>query len=239
MKIEGRNPVVEAIKADKEIDYIYVSKDAKGSISKIIGMAKDKKIIIKNVDKKKLDELSETKNHQGVIALVSEYIYYELEELLAIPEQRGEEPFFIILDGITDPHNFGAIVRTACGSGAHGIIIPKRRTALVTPTSIKTSAGTMDKVAICKVTNLNRTIDLLKKKNIWVGALDMGKVPYYKQDFKCATALVIGSEGKGVSPLVKKNSDFIVSIPMKNEMDSLNASVAGSIVMYEVFKQRS
>lgn len=240
MKIEGRNPVIEALKSDRTIETLYVAKGTKeGSIQKIVAMAKEKKIILKEVDRKKLDEMSESHSHQGVIALVSEYRYYELEELLEIPMSRGEDPFFLILDEITDPHNLGALVRSAEGAGVHGIIIPKRRSATVTPVVEKASAGAIEHMAIAKVSNIAQTIEKLKKLNIWIAAIDMDGQEYYKQDMTGALGLVIGSEGYGISRIVKEKCDFSVKIPMVGKVTSLNASVAGGILMFEVLKQRT
>ena len=223
--IEGRNPVIEAIKNDREIDKIMIANSAKeGSIKKIIGMAKEKNIVIQYVDKHKLDEVSTSHSHQGVIAQVSEYKYWELDELIESVKAKNEDPFFIILDEITDPHNLGSIIRTADAVGAHGVIIPKRRSVHITPVVAKASAGAVEYVPVCKVTNIVNTIKKLKGD---------------EQNLTGALGLVIGSEGFGISRLVKQNCDFTVKMPMIGNVTSLNASVAAGILLYEIFKQRS
>ncbi len=237
--IEGRNPVIEAIKNDREIDKIMIANGAKeGSIKKITAMAKDKNIIIQYVDRNKLDEISTSHSHQGVIANVSDYKYFELDELLENVKSKGEDPFFIILDEITDPHNLGSIIRTADAVGAHGVIIPKRRSVHITPTVAKASAGAIEYVPVCKVTNIVNTIKTLKEHGLWIAAADMDGQTFYEQNLTGPIGLVIGSEGFGISRLVKKNCDYIVKMPMVGNVTSLNASVAGSILLYEIFKQR-
>ncbi|MFR8871814.1 23S rRNA (guanosine(2251)-2'-O)-methyltransferase RlmB [Paraclostridium sordellii] len=237
--IEGRNPVIEAIKNDREIDKIMIANGAKeGSIKKIVAMAKEKNIVIQYVDRNKLDEISTSHSHQGVIANVSDYRYYELDELIKSVEEKGEDPFFIILDEITDPHNLGSIIRTADAVGAHGVIIPKRRSVHITPTVAKASAGAVEYVPVCKVTNIVNTIKTLKEHGMWIAAADMDGQTFYEQNLKGPIGLVIGSEGFGISRLVKKNCDFTVKMPMVGNVTSLNASVAGSILLYEIFKQR-
>ncbi len=239
VKIEGRNPVIEALKGDRNIEKIMVAAGAKeGSIKKIIAMAKEKDIIVQTVDRKKLDEISESHSHQGVIAMGSDYKYYELDEILAIPKEKGEDPFFILLDEITDPHNLGSIMRTADAVGAHGIIVPKRRSASITPVVAKASAGAVEYIPICKVTNMVNTIKKLKEEGIWIAAADMEGEIYYKKNLRGAIGVVVGSEGFGISRLVKENCDFTVKIPMIGKVTSLNASVASSILLYEIFKQR-
>ncbi|MDD7182575.1 23S rRNA (guanosine(2251)-2'-O)-methyltransferase RlmB [Peptostreptococcus anaerobius] len=238
--IEGRNPVLEALKNDREIEKILVNKDSKeGSIKKIIAIAKEKSIVIQNVDRHKLDEMSESHSHQGVIALTAEYKYYELDEILEIPRSKGEDPFFIILDEITDPHNLGSIIRTADAVGAHAVIIPKRRSVHITPVVAKASAGAVEYVPVCIVTNIVNTINTLKENGLWIAAVDMDGKTFYEQNLSGALALVVGSEGKGISRLVKKNCDFTVSMPMSGNVSSLNASVAGGILLYEVYRQRN
>jgi 23S rRNA (guanosine2251-2'-O)-methyltransferase len=237
--IEGRNPVIEAIKSGREIDKIMVANSAKeGSIKKLLGMAKEKNLVIQYVERQKLDEISESHAHQGVIAQVSEYSYWDLDELIAETKKKDEDPFFIILDEINDPHNLGAIIRTADAVGAHGVIIPKRRSVNVTPVAIKASAGAIEYVPVCKVTNIVNTIKRLKEEGLWIAAVDMDGDAFYKQNMKGPLGLVIGSEGYGISRLVKENCDFNVSMPMVGHVTSLNASVAGSIILYEVLKQR-
>lgn len=237
MQIEGRNAVMEALKNNRELDMLYIKKgDVEGSLAKIIGKAKDARIIIKTVDKSKLDEMSESKNHQGVIAVASEYKYYELEEVLQ--EITPGQGFFLILDEIEDPHNFGAILRTAEAAGVDGIIIPKRRSIHVNATVEKTSAGATSYVKVIRVSNLVQAIEKLQKSGIWIYSLDMDGSDYQKTDLKGNIGLVIGSEGKGISRLIKEKSDFVVSIPMKGKIGSLNASVAASILMFEAVRQR-
>lgn len=239
--IEGRNPVIEALKAEREIDKILISKgDSEGSIKKIVAMAKDAKIPIQYVDKNKLNQISTSHAHQGVIAYVAAYRYYDIEEVVSMAEEKGEDLFLIVLDEITDPHNLGSILRTADAAGVHGVIIPKRRAAGLTAVVGKTSAGAIEYVPVIKVSNLARTIDELKEKGVWFFGADMdGDKKHYESEFKGGKiALVIGSEGKGIGRLVKEKCDFLVKLPMKGRVSSLNASVAASILMYEVLRQR-
>lgn len=238
--IEGRNPVIEALKSEeRSVEKLFVSKgEQKGSVNKILGMAKDKRIQIEYVERVKLDEMTESKSHQGVVALVSPYKYKELEDIFDTAKERGEDPFILILDGIEDVHNFGAIVRTAECAGVHGVIIPKRRSASVNSTVLKTSAGAAEYMNIVKVTNLAATIDELKSKGVWIYGADMDGDYYYDMNLKGPIALVVGSEGKGMSRLTKEKCDALVKIPMSGKISSLNASVASSIVIYEVVKQR-
>jgi len=238
--IEGRNPVLEAIQSGRAINKLMVANGQKeGSIKKIIAKAKEKGIVILYVDRQKINGLSQSDNHQGVIAFVAAYDYKELDELLNEVEAKEEAPFFIILDEINDPHNLGSIMRTADAVGAHGIIIPKRRAVGLTPVVAKTSAGAIEYVPVCRVTNLARTIDTLKERNIWIAGADMtGEQTHFQANFKGAIALVMGNEGQGLSRLVKEKCDFLVNIPMIGKVSSLNASVAASVIMYEIFKQR-
>lgn len=239
MNISGRNPVLEALKSNRTIDCLYIkARDKEGSIKKILSLAKEQKILIKEVDKTKLDELAEGTQHQGVVALVTDYKYYELEEVLDEIREKDEKPFFIILDEIEDPHNLGAIIRSAEGAGAHGVIIPKRRSASVNATVEKTAAGAASYMKVIKVTNLVSTVEKLKKEGIWIYALDMDGESYDRVDLKGSVALVVGNEGKGISRLLKDNCDFTLKIPMKGKVGSLNASVAASILLYEVVRQR-
>ncbi len=235
--IEGRNPVLEALDSGRDINKLMVVNGNKeGSIKKIIAKAKDKGIVISYVDRQKINGLSKSDNHQGVLAFVAAYDYVELEDMLAGIEGP---PFLIILDEINDPHNLGSIMRTADAVGAHGIIIPKRRAVGLTPVVSKTSAGAIEYVPVCRVTNLARTIDELKEKNIWIAGADMsGEQTHFQANFKGAIALVMGNEGSGIGRLVKEKCDFLVNIPMVGKVSSLNASVAASIIMYEIFKQR-
>lgn len=238
--IEGRNPIIEALKNNRPIEKIMVNKASKeGSIKKILAMAKENKVIIQEVDRHKLDEMSESHAHQGVIAIISDYRYYDLDEILEIPRQNGEDPFFIILDGITDPHNLGSIIRTADAVGAHAVIIPKRRSVQITPIVAKASAGAVEYLPVCKVTNIVNTINTLKENGLWIAAVDMDGQTFYQQNLGGPLGLVVGSEGEGISRLVKQNCDFTVSMPMSGNVTSLNASVAGGILLYEVYRQRN
>lgn len=238
--IEGRNPIIEALKNNRPIEKIMVNKASKeGSIKKILAMAKENKVIIQEVDRHKLDEMSESHAHQGVIAITSDYRYYDLDEILEIPRQKGEDPFFIILDGITDPHNLGSILRTADAVGAHAVIIPKRRSVQITPIVAKASAGAVEYLPVCKVTNIVNTIKTLKENGLWIAAVDMDGQTFYQQNLGGPLGLVVGSEGEGISRLVKQNCDFTVSMPMSGNVTSLNASVAGGILLYEVYRQRN
>lgn len=238
-QVEGRNAVLELLQSGKDINKIYVQNgEMHGSIHKILAIAKEKKIIVVKVDKQKLNEMSQTENHQGVIAVVPPYEYCEVEEILEEAKKKEESPFIVILDGIEDVHNLGSIIRTAETAGVHGIIIPKRRSALVNSTVKKTSAGAVEHMKIARVNNLNETIKYLKEQGIWVCGTDMQtKTYYYEQDLTGPIAIVIGSEGFGMSRLVKENCDFIVKIPMKGKITSLNAAVSAGIVIYETVKQ--
>lgn len=238
--IEGRNPIIEALKNNRPIEKIMVNKASKeGSIKKILAMAKENKVIIQEVDRHKLDEMSESHAHQGVMAITSDYRYYDLDEILDIPKEKGEDPFFIILDGITDPHNLGSIIRTADAVGAHAVIIPKRRSVQITPIVAKASAGAVEYLPVCKVTNIVNTIKTLKENGLWIAAVDMDGQTFYQQNLGGPLGLVVGSEGEGISRLVKQNCDFTVSMPMSGNVTSLNASVAGGILLYEVYRQRN
>ncbi len=237
-KIAGRNPVLEALKSGREIDKIFIKKgQPDGSLRPLVKKARDRGIIISEVDKKKLDELSGGENHQGVVAFVSEIKYKTIDDILKTAEDRGESPFVIILDRITDPHNIGAIIRTAECAGAHGVIMPKRASAPINEIVAKTSAGAVEYANICKVTNLASAIDTLKEKGLWITGADMNGESMYDIDFTGGVGLVIGSEGEGISRLVREKCDFIASIPMKGEVSSLNASVAAGILMYEVVRK--
>lgn len=233
----GRNPITEALKNDREIDKILVSSQ-EGSVIKIIAMAKEKGIPVMKVEKTAIDRIAAGQSHQGVAAYISPYAYAEMDDIFARAEASGEDPFIIILDNLEDPHNLGAIMRTAECAGAHGIIIPKRRACGLTEVVAKASAGAVEYMPCVKVTNIAQTIDELKEKGIWVAACDMGGQEYYKADLKGKLAVVIGSEGFGISKLVKEKCDFVVSMTMKGRITSLNASNAAAIVIYEVRKQR-
>lgn len=238
--IEGRNPVLEALNAERSINKIMVANGQKeGSIKKIIAKAKAQGIVVSYVDRHKIDSLSQSDNHQGVMAFAAAYDYVELTDLLTSIDAKEESPFLIILDEISDPHNLGSIMRTADAVGAHGIIIPKRRSVGLTPVVAKTSAGAIEYVPVCRVTNISKTIELLKEKGIWIAGADMaGEQTHFQADMKGAFALVMGSEGAGISRLVKEKCDFLINIPMVGQVSSLNASVAASVILYEAFKQR-
>lgn len=236
--IVGRNSVMEALRSDREIDKLIVGKGAEGSIKKILGLAKDKRIPVTMADKPALDRIANGSPHQGVAAYVSSYSYCEVEDILALAEERGEAPFVIILDNLEDPHNLGAIMRTAEACGAHGIIIPKRRSVSITEVVAKASAGAVEYMPVAKVSNIAQTIDFLKEKGVWIYACDMDGETYYKTDMRGAVGLVIGSEGFGISRLVKEKCDFVVSIPMIGKITSLNASNAAAVLLCEIRKQR-
>ncbi len=238
--IIGRNAVSEALRSDRAIDTLLVVRgERNGSVGRIIAECREKKIVIKEVDKKKLDFMCGQGNHQGVAAYAAAHEYAEVEDILALAAERGEDPFIIVCDGIEDPHNLGAIIRTAETAGAHGIIIPKRRNASLTWVVGKTSAGAVEYMPVARVGNLASTLDELKEKGIWVYSADMDGKTWCETDFSGGVALVVGSEGNGVSRLIREKSDFIVSLPMKGRITSLNASVAAGILMYEVSRQRS
>lgn len=238
--IAGRNAVMEAIKGNRTIEALYVTAgQTEGSINAIKKLAKEKKLVIKEVDKKKLDSLSGGAVHQGVVALVTSYKYCEVSEIIEYAKDKGEAPFIVILDELEDPHNLGSIIRTAELCGVHGIIIPKRRNVGITTTVYKASVGAIEHVKVAKVTNLNSTIDELKEQGIWVYGADIAGDEYsYEVDFSGPCALIIGSEGRGISKLTLKKCDKLVKIPMVGKINSLNASVAGGIMMYEVLKGR-
>lgn len=239
-QIEGRNAVLELLETGKDINKIFIANGEKhGSINKIISIAKERKIVIVEVDRAKLNQMAMSDNHQGVIAIVPPFDYCEAEDILEEANKKQENPFILILDGIEDPHNLGSVIRTAETAGVHGIIIPKRRAATVNSTVYKVSAGAVEHMKIARVNNLNETIKYLKDNDIWVCGTDMdAKNYYYNEKFDGPIAIVIGSEGFGMSRLVKENCDFLVKIPMKGKITSLNASVSAGIVMYEVVKQR-
>ncbi|OPJ60611.1 23S rRNA (guanosine(2251)-2'-O)-methyltransferase RlmB [Clostridium oryzae] len=238
--IQGRNAIIEAIKSGKTIESILIAKgEREGNINVIYALAKEKDIVIKEVDKRKLDALCGQGSHQGVVAKTTPYSYCELEDILKVAEEKGEDPFIIILDEIEDPHNMGSIIRSAEIFGAHGIVIPKRRNVGVTPSVYKSSVGAVEYIKIAKVTNVNSAIDNLKSKGIWVYGCHMeGSVSSDKVNLNGPVALVVGNEGKGISRLTKEKCDVLVKIPMAGKINSLNASVAAGIMMYEVLKSR-
>lgn len=238
-KIEGRNAVLEALRAGKPIDKLYVLDGCPdGPVRTIIREAKKGDTIINYVKKERLDQLSETGHHQGVIAMAASYEHATVEDILEKAREKGEAPFIFVLDNIEDPHNLGAMIRTANLAGAHGVIIPKRRAVGLTPTVARTSAGAINYTPVAKVTNLKQTMEQLKKEGMWFVCADMDGTPYYQMDLKGPMGLVIGNEGEGVSRLIKETCDFVASIPMKGDIDSLNASVAAGVLAFEIARQR-
>ena len=239
LTIEGRNAVTEAFRSGKTIDKLFVLDGCQdGPVRTIIREAKKHDTIINYVAKERLDQMSETGKHQGVIAMAAAYEYAEVEDILALAAERGEAPFIFLLDNIEDPHNLGAIIRTANLAGAHGVIIPKRRAVGLTATVARTSAGALNYTPVAKVTNLSKTIEDLKKQGMWFVCADMGGESMYHLNLTGPIGLVIGNEGEGVSRLVKEKCDYIASIPMKGDIDSLNASVAAGVLAYEIVRQR-
>lgn len=239
-QIEGRNSVLELLESGKDVNKIFVTRGEKhGSINKILGIVKERKIIVVEKDKKQMDEMAQEENYQGVIAIVPPFEYVEISDILEVAKERNEDPFVIVLDGIEDPHNLGSIIRTAETAGVHGVIIPKRRAVSVNSTVNKASAGAVEHMKIARVTNISDAIEELKQAGLWVcgTAVDTNKY-YYNQDLTGPLAIVIGNEGKGIGEKVKKNCDFLVKIPMKGKVQSLNASVSTGIVVYEAVKQR-
>jgi len=240
-QVEGRNAVIELLESGRDINKIYVSNGEKnGSINKILAMARERKVIVSEVNKIKLEQMALSDNHQGVIAIVPPFEYCSVDDILECAKLKNEDPFIIILDGIEDPHNLGAIIRTAETAGVHGVIIPKRRAAGVNSTVSKVAAGAVEHMNIARVGNINETIKYLKENDVWVCGTDIDTNKYhYNQDLTGPIAIVIGSEGFGMSKLVKQNCDFLVKIPMKGKITSLNASVSAGIVVYEAVRQRN
>ena len=237
--IEGRNAVIEAFRSGKTIDKVYVLDGCQdGPIRTVIREAKKHDTIINFVTKERLDQLSETKKHQGVVAHAAAYEYATVEDMLELARKKGEDPFLILLDNIEDPHNLGAIIRTANLAGAHGVIIPKRRAVGLTATVAKTSAGALNYTPVAKVTNLAKTMEELKEQGLWFVCADMGGEVMYRMNLTGPIGLVVGNEGEGVGRLVKEKCDYIASIPMKGDIDSLNASVAAGVLAYEIVRQR-
>ena len=236
--LAGRNPVLEALKSGREIEKLFLLKGAEGSALKIEGIARDRGIEIQYVQRNALDRITDGAVHQGVAAYVSEYQYCEIEDILRQAEEKNEDPFVIILDGIEDPHNLGAIIRTADAAGAHGVVIQNRRAAMMTPAAEKAAAGAAEYVPVARVANIARTIDGLKEKRLWIGAADMAGSAVWDTDLTGPVALVIGNEGRGISRLVREKCDYTVSFPMLGRINSLNASNAAALMMYEVVRQR-
>ncbi len=238
-QIEGRHAVAEALRAGRPVDKLYVLDGCKdGPVSSIVKAAKKGDALVQFVSRERLDQLSETKKHQGVIARMAAYEYASVEEILAKAEKQGEPPFVFLLDGVEDPYNLGAVVRTADQVGAHGVIIPKNRAVGLTASAARASAGALNYIPVARVTNLARTVEQLKKQGIWFVCADMGGQPMYQVDMKGPLGLVVGGEGEGVSRLVREACDYTASIPMKGHVDSLNASVAAGVLAYEAFRQR-
>lgn len=239
LKIEGRNPVIEAYRSGKTIDKLFVLDGCQdGPVKTITREARKQHTIISYVSKERLDQLSETHHHQGVIAIAAAYDYASVDDILAKAREKGEAPFIFLLDGIEDPHNLGAIIRTANLAGAHGVIIPKHRAVGLTATVARTSAGALNFTPVAKVTNLGAAMDELKKEDLWFVCADMKGEVMYRQNLTGPIGLVIGNEGEGVSRLVREKCDFTASIPMKGDIDSLNASVAAGVLAYEIVRQR-
>ena len=239
LMVEGRNAVIEAFRSGKPVDKLFVLDGCQdGPVRTIIREAKKHDTIINFVTKERLDQISETKKHQGVIAYAAAYEYSEVEDMLELAKKKGEDPFLILLDNIEDPHNLGAIIRTANLAGAHGVIIPKRRAVGLTSTVAKTSAGALNYTPVAKVTNLGHTIDELKEQGMWFVCADMGGETMYNLNLTGPIGVVIGNEGEGVSRLIREKCDFVASIPMKGDIDSLNASVAAGVLGYEIVRQR-
>ncbi|MFR8239108.1 MAG: 23S rRNA (guanosine(2251)-2'-O)-methyltransferase RlmB [Dorea sp.] len=237
--IEGRNAVLEAFRSGKPVDKLFVLDGCQdGPVRTIVREAKKHDTIIQFVEKERLSQLSETGKHQGVVAFAAAYEYAEVEDMLELARQKGEDPFLILLDNIEDPHNLGAIIRTANLAGAHGVIIPKRRAVGLTATVAKTSAGALNYTPVAKVTNLVKTMEELKERGLWFVCADMGGESMYRLNLKGPIGLVIGSEGEGVGRLVKETCDFVAGIPMRGDIDSLNASVAAGVLAYEIVRQR-
>lgn len=237
-RIYGRNPVKEALKAGRAIDKLYVQKDATGSAREILALARDKNLVIHEVDRAKLDQLSGGGVHQGFLAMIPAREYASVEDILARAKQTGEPPLVVVLDEIEDPHNLGSILRSALCSGAHGVIIPKRRSSGLTAIAVKASSGAAEHLPVAKVVNIQQTLEKLKKEGLWIAGADMEGTAYDQSDLNGPLALVIGAEGKGLGNLVAKTCDFTVSIPMKGEVGSLGASVAAGILLFEAARQR-
>jgi len=240
--LEGRKAVLEALNNEKPIDRILLRRDKdkplEGTLRLIAAKARERKLVVQEVERAKLDDVSETGHHQGVIALCPAVPYVEVADILAIAKERGQPPFVIVLDGVTDPHNLGAVLRTAEAGGVHGVIIPKRRAVGLTGTVAKTSAGAITHMAIARVVNISRTLEELKEAGLWIACAEMDGSSIFEADMSGPLALVLGAEGEGVSRLVAKNADFSVSIPMLGRIASLNVSVAAGVLIYEVVRSR-
>lgn len=236
--VAGRNPVTEVLSGERDVERVFIADGAEGSVSKIVALAKEKGVIVDFVPRERIDAMAPGVKHQGVAAKVSEYRYADMEEVFAKAEGSGEDPFIVILDEISDPHNLGAIIRTAECAGAHGVVIPKRRAASLTQTVALSAAGAIETMPVVQVTNLARTIEELQERGVWVGAADMDGETYYEANLTGPIAIVIGNEGKGVGRLVKEKCDFVLSIPMRGRINSLNASNAAAVLMYGIRRAR-
>lgn len=236
--VAGRNPVTEALGGSRTVERVFIADGAEGSVSKIVAIAREQGVIVDFVPKEKIDAMAPGVKHQGVVAKVSEYSYAEIDEVFKKAEESGEDPFIVILDEIEDPHNLGAIIRTAECVGAHGVIVPKRRSASLTQTAALSAAGAIETMPVVQVTNLVRTIEELKQRGVWIAAADMDGDVYYDADLSGAIAVVIGNEGRGVGRLVKESCDFVLSIPMRGSINSLNASNAAAVLMYGIRRAR-
>ncbi|NLM11210.1 MAG: 23S rRNA (guanosine(2251)-2'-O)-methyltransferase RlmB [Clostridiaceae bacterium] len=239
-RLEGKNPILEALKAEHTINRVYLEKSSKDPvIGKIYAIARSKGIVVSYLDKDKMNQMSETRNHQGVIADVTPYSYAEVDDILKKADDLGQMPFIFILDGITDPNNLGSIIRTAECAGVHGIILPKRRSAALTPVVAKVAAGAAEHIPVARVTNLTRTIQDLKEKGLWIAGADVsGETCYYEYDYQSPLAVVIGSEGEGISHLVRENCDVLLRIPMYGRINSLNAAVAAALIAFRAAEKR-
>ena len=238
--IIGRNAVKELLSGGRDIDRLYITSGVReGSINLLIGMAKERGIPIRECERTKLDAMAHGGRHQGIIAVAAEHDYASVDDILAYAEERGEKPFIVICDGIEDPHNLGAVIRSAECAGAHGVLIPKRRAVGLTATVAKASAGALSHMRVAKVTNLASVVDELKERGLWIYGADMDGAPYHKTDLKGAAAIVLGSEGFGISRLVKEKCDFIVSIPLYGQVNSLNVSCAAAVILTEAARQRN
>ncbi|NLY78802.1 MAG: 23S rRNA (guanosine(2251)-2'-O)-methyltransferase RlmB [Lysinibacillus sp.] len=237
--IAGKNPVLEALRSGREINKLWIAEGVKKSgVNEILDLARDRGVLVQFVPKKKIDQLS-SENHQGIVASVAAYKYAHLDDLFESANRKNEDPFFIILDELEDPHNLGSIMRTADAIGVHGIIIPKRRSVGLTATVAKASTGAIEHVPVCRVNNLSQTVDELKKRGLWIAGTDAkGTVDYRKMDANLPLAIIIGSEGKGMSRILKEKCDFLYNLPMVGHVNSLNASVAAALLMYEVYRKR-
>ena len=236
--VAGRNPVMEVLSGERDVERVFIADGSEGSVSKIVAMARDNGVIVDFVPKEKIDAMAPGVKHQGVVAKVSEYKYADMDDVFARAEAAGEDPFIIILDEINDPHNLGAIIRTAECAGAHGIVIPKRRAASLTQTVALSAAGAIENMPVVQVTNLGRAMEDLKDRGVWIGAADMDGETYYEANLTGPIAIVIGNEGKGVGRLVKEKCDFVLSIPMYGKINSLNASNAAAVIMYGIRRAR-